>query len=282
MEKNCISVVIPVYNCSECLDEITERIISVCKRLDVFTEIILVDDASPDNAWDKIRSLAAKDNRIKGIKLSRNFGQHQAISAGLNLAIGQWIVVMDCDLQDDPDEIEYLFNKAEEGYDIVFAQRKERKDGALKISSSFLFHKLLSFFTNQRSDSSVANFGIYSRKVIDAYNRLTEQNRSFPILIRWFGYSIAYVPVKHSKRTEGKSSYTYIKLVKFAAEIIITHSNKPLYLSIFIGIISSLRFSPFFFVCSVSNNQIFDHRYPGAGLDKHYGVFIFNWRHPTS
>lgn len=237
--KTTLSVVIPVYNCSECLFEITEKIIDVSNRIDMEPEIIFIDDSSPDNAWNQIKTIASTKYQVKGIRFARNFGQHQAISAGLKITKGQWVVVMDCDLQDDPHEIERLYLKAKEGYHIVYARRRERKDNTFKITTSRAFHKLLSFFTNQFSDPLVANFGIYSRKAIDAYNTLSEMNRSFPILIRWFGFSTEYVEVIHQKRTVGKSSYTIHKLFILASEIIISHSNKPLYLSIIFGLISS-------------------------------------------
>lgn len=234
-----ISVVIPVYNCEKCLFEIAEKIIDVAENLEMVAEIIFVDDASTDNSWKRIKNIASKKNQVKGIRFSRNFGQHQAISAGLKITRGQWIVVMDCDLQDDPYEIEKLLDKTKEGYHIVYAKREKRRDSVFKITTSYIFHKVLTFFTNQYSDPSVANFGIYSRKAIDAYNKLSERNRCFPILIRWFGFSTVYIPIGHRERSEGKSSYTVRKLFNLASEIIISHSNKPLYFSIVIGVVSS-------------------------------------------
>lgn len=235
-----ISIVTPIYGCSSCLEKLYERIVATLTKITKDFEIIMVNDASPDNAWETIKELAQKDSRVKGINLSRNFGQHKAITAGLDYAQGEWVVVMDCDLQDQPEEILKLYNKAQEGYDIIFGRRTERKDGFFKKLGSKLFYKFFDYFTESNVDNTIANFSIISNKALQSVKRLREQNRSYPLFINWVGFKRTDVDIEHSKREEGKSSYTFSKLINLAIDSIISQSNKPLKLSIKFGFIVSL------------------------------------------
>ncbi|GAB2554423.1 glycosyltransferase family 2 protein [Gracilibacillus alcaliphilus] len=233
--KPLISVVVPVYGCKTCLVELCNRIKQTIQSIPADYEVILVNDASPDHAWEVILQLHQQDPQIKGIDLSRNFGQHHAITAGLDYCMGDWTVVMDCDLQDRPEEIANLYQKALEGYEVVFAQRQERQDRAMKKLSSKLFYKVFDYFSGQTSDASIANFSIISQEVVRSYRRLREQNRYFPFFVRWMGYSQAKIPVQHEARKEGKSSYPFRKLLSLATDAIVSQSNKPLRLSISVG-----------------------------------------------
>lgn len=228
-EKQCyISVVVPVYGCRRSLSELCERLKKAIEPVSIDFEIILVNDHSPDNAWETIAELGATDSRIKGIALSRNFGQHNAITAGLDYCSGEWVVVMDCDLQDIPEEIPHLLEKANEGYDAVFSVRSQRQDDTFKKLGSRLFYWVFNLFSDFRSDASSANYGIYSRKVIDSFCLFREQNRTFPFFIRWMGFKAARLEVRHGKRKEGKSSYTFGRLVSLGVNSIVSQSNKPL------------------------------------------------------
>ena len=162
-----ISVVAPAYKCSECIEELYTRLIVSLAKITNSFEIIFVNDGSPDNDWGVIKKLAISDKRVKGINLSRNFGQHYAITAGLDYAVGNWVVVMDCDLQDQPEEIGKLYNKALEGFDIVVGVRENRKDNFFKKITSALFYVIFNYFTDQKLNNKVANFGIYSKQVIE-------------------------------------------------------------------------------------------------------------------
>jgi dolichol-phosphate mannosyltransferase len=203
-------------------------------------EIILVNDASPDNSWLAITAECNKDFRVKGINLSRNFGQHYAITAGLHYAQGEWVVVMDCDLQDRPDEIINLYRKAQEGWDIVFAQRLKRQDGFFKRLSSSLFHSLYSYLSGINTDKSIANFGIFNYKVITEYNKMKESARSFPSLIECLGFKRTSIEVKHDERFEGKTSYSLFKLLHLTTDVILSNSNKPLKLTVQLGFAISI------------------------------------------
>lgn len=234
-----LSIVAPVYGCRNCLPELYERLTAALQKITPDFEIILVNDASPDEAWETIVEMARQDPKVKGINLSRNFGQHYAITAGLEYSQGDWVVVMDCDLQDKPEEIVKLFTKIQEGYEIVFARRKNRKDRFFKKAFSRIFYKIFDYFTDTHSDSSISNFGIFSSRVVQNYLHFTEKVRTFPLMIKWLGYEIGYVDVEHAERASGKSSYSFLKLLALASNAIISQSNKPLKISIKVGFFMS-------------------------------------------
>ncbi|MDY0121167.1 MAG: glycosyltransferase family 2 protein [Sulfurimonas sp.] len=234
-----ISIITPVYGCCKSLNELYERLNKILSTITEDFEIIMVNDASPDNAWEALKDLAQKDSRVKGINLSRNFGQHYAITAGLDYANGDWVVVMDCDLQDQPEEIIKLYNKAQEGYDIVFGRRYSRNDSFIKRLGSKVFYKIYDYFTESKIDNTVANFSIISKKVVLELRRLREHNRSYPLFVNWLGFKRINVDIEHAGRAEGVSSYTLKKLVNLAIDSIVSQSNKPLKLSIKFGFIMS-------------------------------------------
>jgi len=228
MPENLFSVVIPVYGCNVCLDNLYRRITDNISIITGNYEIIFIDDASPDDSWETILNLSRNDNHIKAIRLSRNFGQHQAIMAGLHHANGEWVIVMDCDLQDPPEEIQHLYNKAKEGYDIVLARRIQRQDSTIRKYSSYLFANILTLLTHEKIDSSIGNFGIYAMYVIKNTLKFKEKISSFNFIIRWVGFKVGTIDVQHQKRFLGKSSYNFSKLFNFALINIIYQSDKPL------------------------------------------------------
>lgn len=230
-----ISVVIPVYKAEACLHELYRRLKTSLETITSDFEIIFVEDCGGDRSWEIIGELAQVDPRVKGIQFSRNFGQHYGITAGLDHCNGDWIVVMDCDLQDQPEEIPKLYTKAQEGYEVVYARRVVRKDRLLKRWSSRLFYYIFDYLTEQKSDPAIANFGIYSRKVIADYRLMRESVRNFPLFVRWLGFPAAAVDVEHAPRFSGTSSYTLYKLIHLAVDSIIAQSNRPLRLSIKLG-----------------------------------------------
>lgn len=235
-----ISIVSPVYRAENIVDELVTRLVRHVSSITTNFEIILVEDGSPDKSWSRIAACAAKDPRIKGIRLSRNFGQHYAITAGIDHATGQWIVVMDCDLQDNPDEIINLYNKAiHEQLDIVLAQRHQRQDGWIKKTGSKLFYAVFSYLTGVKQDGSVANFGIYHRKVIDVVKEMREPMRAFPAMINWVGFRKGKLLVQHQARFEGESTYNWHRLINLALDITLAYSDKPLKLTVKTGFVIS-------------------------------------------
>jgi len=238
MENN-ISIVTPVYKAEKIVPELVRQLHENLSKISDNYEIILVNDSSPDNSWEAIISECSKDKRVKGLNLSRNFGQHYAITAGLNYAKGEWVVVMDCDLQDRPDEIPNLYNKTKEGYDSVFAQRINRTDSFFKRFFSKLFYILFSYLTDTEQDPTIANFGIYNRKVINAIISMKDNIRYFPTMVQWVGFNKYYLHVQHSFRYEGKTTYNYRSLMRLAINNIIAFSDKPLRITIKIGFFMS-------------------------------------------
>jgi dolichol-phosphate mannosyltransferase len=235
-----ISVVIPVYRSERILDALCAALKENLTKLLRPYEIVLVDDRSPDRSWDVISRLARADEHIMAVRLSRNFGQHYAITAGLDLARGEWVVVMDCDLQDRPEEIANLLAKAEQGHDIVLARRMFRAESAVKRLFSSLFYSTFNLLSGYHIDPSVGSFRILRRPVVEAYRSMREGSRLFGGMIEWLGFESAYVDVEHAPRFEGKSTYNLRALMRLALDGIIAFSNRPLYFSIGIGITMSL------------------------------------------
>lgn len=235
-----LSIVSPVYQSEILVDELVERL---CKNLTSITdqfEIILIEDGSRDGSWEKIVENCSKDKRIKGVQLSRNFGQHSAIAAGLEMAKGEWVVVMDCDLQDRPEEITSLYHKAKEGYDIVLAKRIERRDNKPAQIFSNLFYRGLSLLSGTQYDSTIANFGIYHQKVIEPLLQIQSSFQYFPTMVNWVGFKKGMIPVEHAERPRGKSSYNFRKKCSLALNIMLAYSDKPLKLIVAFGISISL------------------------------------------
>jgi dolichol-phosphate mannosyltransferase len=230
-----ISVVAPAYKCGECIPELHRQLVAALEPLVASFEIVLVNDGCPADSWSAIQSVAAADARVKAINFSRNFGQHYAIAAGLHHSSGNWVVVMDCDLQDRPAEIPKLYRKAQEGYDIVYARREDRHDSWFKRALSRGFSIVYNLLSDIRIDPQVANFSIVARPVIDSYCKLKELNRSYHLNLRWLGYRSAYLPVEHASRFAGASAYNLRRGFQLAIESIASQSNKPLVLSIRAG-----------------------------------------------
>ena len=238
-----ISIVSPVYRAEKILPILVSEINLVMERIGEDYEIILVDDRSPDNSWEVMKVLSSQNPKIKSIRLSRNFGQHSAIFAGLTKTKGDWVVVMDCDMQDQPKEIAKLYKKALEGYDIVLGQRENRKDKFLKKLSSKLFYKVFNYLSGGQFNNEIGNFGIYKKKVIDSILNINDYIKFFPLFINWVGFKSTSIPIEHSSREEGKSSYSISRLLKLAFNVIISFSDKPLRLFINFGLgISILSF----------------------------------------
>ena len=238
-----ISIVSPVYRAEKILPILVSEINLVMERIGEDYEIILVDDRSPDNSWEVMKVLSSQNSKIKSIRLSRNFGQHSAIFAGLTRAKGDWVVVMDCDMQDQPKEIAKLYKKALEGYDIVLGQRENRKDKFLKKLTSRLFYKVFNYLSGANFDNNVANFGIYHQKTIKSILDMKDYVKFFSLFINWIGFKSVSIPIEHGEREEGKSTYSVGRLFKQAFNVIISFSDKPLRLFINFGLsISILSF----------------------------------------
>jgi glycosyltransferase involved in cell wall biosynthesis len=235
MTRPHLSVVVPVYKAENCLDELYRRLKAALETISEEFEILLIEDCGGDRSWQLIEELARRDPRVLGIQFSRNFGQHYGITAGLDRCQGDWVVVMDCDLQDRPEEIPRLYAKAQEGYEMVRACRGKRKDPLLKRLGSWIFYRTFSYLADIDYDGDSANFRIMSRKVVVNFRLIGEQLRFFGGLMQMMGFPTARIEVQHAERHEGKSTYTLGKLLKLATETIIAYSDKPLRLAIRLG-----------------------------------------------
>jgi glycosyltransferase involved in cell wall biosynthesis len=234
-----LSIVSPVYKAEHIIDELVKRLQESVEVITNHYEIILVEDGGGDGSWQKIEKHCEKDKRIKGIKLSRNFGQHNAITAGLDHCSGQWVVVMDCDLQDRPEEIPHLYQEAIKGYEIVYARRKRRQDSFFKRTYSAFFYKLFAWLSGVPQDGTISNFGIYSAKAIQAVNQLREPMRFFATMIKWVGFNYSSIEVAHAERYDGKSTYNLRKLLHLAMDISLAYSDKPLRMTVKLGTLLS-------------------------------------------
>ena len=235
-----LSVVTPVYGCKAALPELHRRLTESIIQLTDDYEIIMVNDACPQNSWEVIQDLCDKDPHVIGIDLSRNFGQMKAILAGLDNSSGDWVVVMDCDLQDRPEEIPNLFSKAQEGYDVVFARRAQRKDPLLKKLFAKAFYKVYEYATDSEYDETICNFSILRRPVVDSYCSMREEHRSYVIYLKWLGYRQSTVDVEHDDRFEGKSSYSFKKRMSLAIDVLTSQSDKLLKLSVKVGLLMAV------------------------------------------
>ena len=236
-----LSVVSPCYGAPTLLRELVRQITETVVQLTDSYEIILVEDASPDNSRDIIREICAEDSHVKGVFLSRNFGQQGALNAGYDTSTGNYVVTLDCDLQNPPAQIRDLYLKAQEGYDIVFATRRNRPDSFFMTQGSHVFNRLMGFLTDTRQDESVAEFAIFSRKVIDAMAKMGDYHRYYPLMTQWVGFKTAKVDVEHAVRTDGKkSSYSTRKRIELAVSTAVSFSTKSLRLIVYFGTMVTL------------------------------------------
>ncbi|WP_338229147.1 glycosyltransferase family 2 protein [Algoriphagus taiwanensis] len=231
----------PVYRGRTTLPDLIHRLGEVLRTLGITFELILVDDGCPEDSWSKILECSETMPELRGIKLSRNFGQHYAITAGLDHSQGEWVVVMDCDLQDQPEEIPRLYQEAKKGFDVVLARRVERKDSFFRKLSSKLFYRSLSYLTGSEQDESIGNFGIYHHRVIQEVIGMRESIRYFPTMVKWVGFRQSTLAVAHQEPdSERKTSYNSKKLFNLALDIMLAYSDKPIRLTVKLGVILAL------------------------------------------
>lgn len=235
-----VSVVVPVYGCPEAIKPLCERLSSTLTQIANDYEVILVNDACPKKSWEQIEAVCNADNHFIGIDLARNFGQIRAITAGLDNCDGDWVVVMDCDLQDRPEGIFELYGKAQEGYDVVFARRKGRKDSMFVKGLSRVFYRIYNFFTDGHYDNSICNFSISRKEVIQQYCRMREQNRAYTLFLKWLGFKQTAIDIEADERYAGKSAYSFRRKTRMAIEFITAQSNKPLLLSVRLGFLLAM------------------------------------------
>ncbi len=211
-----ISVVVPTYACATCLHALHERLTATLEAMELEYELVFVDDRAADGSWDVLAQLVATDDRMRAFRLSRNFGQHVAITAGLAQACGQWVVVMDCDLQDSPEEIPRLYAKARDGHDIVFARRLQRPGSRTRVLAGRAYFRVLNRVAGTAIDRSYGTFSIISRKVADSYLLFRDRDRHYLFILYWLGFNQATIDVPAQRRHSGQSSYGVRALLRHA------------------------------------------------------------------
>jgi polyisoprenyl-phosphate glycosyltransferase len=236
-----ISVAIPLYNEEQVLPELLRRVRIVLDKIPGGPhEIMLVDDGSADRTFEIVTEAAAHDPRIVALSLSRNFGHQSAVSAALDNVTGDAVVVMDGDLQDSPEVIYDFIREYNRGFDVVYAQRIDRKEGWPLRSCYFLFYRLLGLFSNLRLPLDAGDFALLSRRVIDELRRLPEHHRYLRGLRVWVGFRQTGIPVERSERFLGHSKYSLMKLLSLAFDGIFAFSVVPLRVATIAGLLTML------------------------------------------
>jgi glycosyltransferase involved in cell wall biosynthesis len=244
-----ITAVIPVLNEEKLIRELISRVTKNLEFINSSYEVVIIDDGSTDNTWELILQHTQSNPQVKGIKLSKNFGHHYAITAGLDFSQGEWVIVMDGDLQDRPEVIPDLYNKATEGFDVVFVSRSNRPESFYYKSFQKFFYFILRTLSGIDFDSRQANFSIINRKVVNAFKEFPENARFYGSTIKWLGFKRSHIEASHGERFSGKPSYTLKKRVNLALDIILSFSDRPLKFAIGIGIfMSALSFSMIFWI----------------------------------
>lgn len=237
-----VSIVSPVYMADSIVDELVARVCEVMQRTPLSYELILVEDGSSDSSWQKIKENCKIHPHVKGVRLSRNFGQHSAITAGLKMANGNCIIVLDCDLQDDPKYIVDLVKKFSEGYDVVYTRRKNRQFSFFKNLLTHLFYTIYNYLVSEtfaKGTDQVGGYSLISRKVLNAYFEVGDYRRQYLMIIRWLGFKHCFIDIEHMERFAGKSSYSFRKLLQHGIDGITSHSVRLLNLMTYFGFILS-------------------------------------------
>ena len=232
-----LSVVVPVYGCADCLVALHARLTASVAEITDHYEFVFVDDRSLDEGWSVLERLAAEDEHVRAFRLSRNFGQDAAITAGLTRARGDWVVVMDCDLQEAPEDIPRLWAAAGEGYDIVRTTRRGWRHSAFRRATSRAY-RALTLETDVRPDYS--NLSLLSRRVVDAFVRLRDRDREYMIALDWLGFDSTTVEIEHHERHAGESGYTLRRLTRVALDGMFFRSTVLLRLVVLLGFVVAL------------------------------------------
>ena len=224
-----LSVVIPIYNEAANIGALHERLSRVLAGLPGRHELIFVNDGSRDNSLALLLALAARDERVRYIDLSRNFGHQIAVTAGLDAAAGAAVVIIDADLQDPPELIPELYQKLHEGYEVVYAKRRSRQgESVAKKFTARLFYRLLARITHISIPVDTGDFRVISRKVVEGLKRMPEQNKFLRGQISWIGYRQTFVEYDRAERAGGETGYTYSKMLRLALDGITAFSDAPL------------------------------------------------------
>lgn len=236
-----VSIVIPVYNEENNIMILFERVVKVLREKNLSWEVIFINDGSTDNSLSILKTLAEKDNNVKYLNLSRNFGHQAALTAGLDYVSGDAVITMDCDLQDPPELIGNMLDEWKNGFEVVYARRiNYRNDNLFKRYASMLHYSLLDKYTDVHIPKNVGDFRLIDKKVLDEVKKLKENSRYLRGMIAWLGFKHTFVDYERPDRTRGKSGYSISKLIKLGMDSILSYSLLPLKLGLIIGVFSIL------------------------------------------
>ena len=229
-EAMLLTIVVPLFNEESVIAETVSRLLILKEKITEYNcELIFVDDGSTDHSLKILEKEALENSCVKIISFSRNFGHQAAISAGLKKSKGDYVAIIDADLQDPPEEIPKMIEKLAEGYDIVYGKRKYRKgESKFKLLTASIFYRLFSIFSNISMPEETGDFRVINRKVVNAFNDLNEREKFIRGIFAWLGYnSYAYEYIRE-KRHSGTTKYPFNKMVNFALNGLVSFSNKPL------------------------------------------------------
>ena len=235
-----LSIVIPIFNEEENIDSLINRLRTVVAQMQISCEYIFVNDGSKDHSFQLIKNLALADPAIKYIDFSRNFGHQIAVSAGLDLAAGDRVAIIDADLQDPPELIIDMFAKMDQGYEVVYAKRNNRNgESWLKKFTAKVFYRILKSITSVKIPVDTGDFRIIDRKVVNVLNQMPEHNKFLRGQISWIGFKQTYVEYDRKVRQAGSTGYTYKKMIRLALDGITSFSNFPLKVASICGFVVS-------------------------------------------
>lgn len=240
-EKKILSIVIPAYNEEDCIFESAKRLLNLPSHLKdpLDLEIIFVDDGSHDNTLSILKEIALKNSCVKIISFSRNFGHQIAITAGIDLAKGDFVAIIDADLQDPPELIIDMYRIALTGFDVVYGKRRHREgETFFKKFMATTFYRLLEYMCDVKIPIDTGDFRLISRRVVDALQQMREHHRFIRGMIPWIGYKSTFIEYDRKKRFSGNTKYPLNKMLRFAADAIFSFSRKPLILAIRLGLTS--------------------------------------------
>jgi polyisoprenyl-phosphate glycosyltransferase len=239
--KELISVVVPMYYEEEVAQECYNRLKQVMDNNEINYEFIFVNDGSTDDTINILKMIAAKDSKVKIVDFARNFGHQTAVTAGIDYAMGDAIVIIDADLQDPPEVIPDLIAKWKEGYEVVYAKRKKRKGETwFKLLTARYFYRFLNYMSDIDIPKDTGDFRIIDRKVAEVFKLMTERNRFVRGMMSWIGFRQTYIEYERDERFAGETKYPLKKMVKFASDGIFAFSTKPLRIVMTIGLLSVL------------------------------------------
>jgi dolichol-phosphate mannosyltransferase len=234
------SVVVPVYDEEDVLPELYDRLSRVLRHVDGAAEMVFVDDGSRDHTLARLKAIQHDDQRVRVVSLSRNFGHQAAVTAGLAYAQGDFVAVIDGDLQDPPEILLALFDKLREGWEVAYGVRQERKEGPAKRAAYFLFYRLLQKIATIDIPLDSGDFCAMTRRVVDHLNRLPETDRFVRGLRAWLGFRQTGVPYERDARHNGTPKYTFLRLVQLSLDGLMSFSYAPLRLLAVFGLVMSL------------------------------------------